>query len=62
MSPVVYHWDFSFLWGYRVLILEGLGITIAYTVGTILLGLIVGLGAGLMRLSRRFYVTAPVLA
>ena len=62
MSHVAYNWDFSFLWGYRVLILEGLGVTIAYTIGTILLGLVVGLAAGLMRLSRHPFVTAPVLA
>ena len=40
-----YHRDSSFLRGYRFLILEGLGVTIAYT---ILLGLV----AGLLRLSR----------
>jgi len=36
MSGARYAWDFSFLWGYRGLILTGLGVTIAYTVGTIL--------------------------
>ena len=57
-----YAWDFSFLWGYRWLILTGLGVTIAYTIGTILLGLLVGLATGLLRLSRNLVVTAPLLA
>src|ERR1700732_2252081 len=55
-------WDFSFLWAYRWLILAGLGVTIAYTVGTILLGLVIGLVAGLLRLSRNPMITAPLVA
>lgn len=39
MTGTGYAWDFSFLWAYRWLILTGLGVTIAYTIGTILLGL-----------------------
>ena len=62
MNSARYAWDFSFLWGYRRLILEGLGVTIAYTVGTILLGLLVGLIAGLLRLSRNPLITAPLIA
>jgi polar amino acid transport system permease protein len=59
---VGYAWDFSFLWAYRWLILSGLGVTIAYTIGTILLGLLVGLAAGLLRLSRNPMITAPLVA
>ena len=62
MSSVGYVWDFSFLWGYRSLILAGLGVTIAYTIGTIVLGLIVGLITGLLRLSRNPVITAPLVA
>jgi polar amino acid transport system permease protein len=62
MNSARYAWDFSFLWGYRFLILEGLGVTIAYTIGTILLGLLVGLVAGLLRLSRNPLITAPLVA
>jgi polar amino acid transport system permease protein len=62
VSNAGYTWDFSFLWAYRYLILTGLGVTIAYTIGTILLGLIVGLVAGLLRLSRRPLITAPLVA
>jgi polar amino acid transport system permease protein len=57
-----YTWDFSFLWAYRWLILTGLGVTIAYTIGTILLGLLVGLATGLLRLSRNPVMTAPLVA
>jgi len=57
-----YAWDFSFLWAYRSLILTGLGVTIAYTVGTILLGLVIGLVTGLLRLSRHPMITAPLVA
>ncbi len=57
-----YAWDFSFLWAYRWLILTGLGVTIAYTIGTIILGLIVGLVTGLLRLSRNPMITAPLIA
>jgi polar amino acid transport system permease protein len=47
MTIPTYEWDFSFLWGYRGLILFGLGVTIAYTIGTILIGLAIGLLTGL---------------
>jgi polar amino acid transport system permease protein len=57
-----YAWDFSFLWAYRGLILTGLGVTVAYTIGTILLGLIVGLVTGLLRLSRNPVIAAPLVA
>jgi polar amino acid transport system permease protein len=57
-----YAWDFSFLWAYRWLILAGLGVTIAYTVGTILLGLVIGLVTGLLRLSRNPMITTPLVA
>ena len=38
MTTAGYAWDFSFLWAYRWLILTGLGVTIAYTIGTIISG------------------------
>jgi polar amino acid transport system permease protein len=62
VTGVGYAWDFSFLWAYRWLILTGLGITIAYTIGTIILGLLVGLVTGLLRLSRNPVITAPLVA
>ena len=62
MTGTRYAWDFSFLWSYRGLILTGLGVTVAYTIGTILLGLVVGLLTGLLRLSRSVLITAPLVA
>src|SRR5271156_3164526 len=62
MSVPTYAWDFSFLWHYRELILFGLGVTIAYTIGTILIGLAIGLLTGLLRLSRNKLLTAPLVA
>jgi len=62
MGPPAYHWDFTFLWHYRVLILWGLGVTVAYTVGSIALGLMIGLVTGLLRLSRSRLLTLPLLA
>ena len=61
MTGSRYAWDFLFLWGYRGLILTGLGVTIAYTIGTILLGLLVGLVTGPLRLSRNPMITAPIV-
>jgi polar amino acid transport system permease protein len=62
MSAPAYAWDFSFLWAYRGLILWGLGITVIYTIGTIALGLLIGLATGLLRLSRSKFVTLPLIA
>jgi polar amino acid transport system permease protein len=62
MNNVAYAWDFSFLWHYRWLILWGLGITIAYTIGTILIGFLIGLATGLLRLSRSRLLTLPLVA
>ncbi len=59
---VTYNWDFSFLWMYRWLLAFGLGITLLYTVGSILAGLVIGLGVGLLRLSRNWFVNIPLIA
>jgi len=57
-----YHWDFTFLWHYRGLILWGLVVTVAYTIGSIVLGMIIGLATGLLRLSRNKILTLPLIA
>lgn len=62
MTASAYAWDFSFLWPYRGLILAGLGMTVAYTVATIFIGLLLGLVVGLLRLSRNLFVTLPLIA
>jgi polar amino acid transport system permease protein len=57
-----YAWDFTFLWHYRWLILRGLEITIAYTIGSIAIGMAIGLATGLLRLSRNKFLTLPLVA
>lgn len=48
----MYSWDFDFLWGYRWLLVEGIGVTVGFTAAIVVLGILVGLLAGLMMLSR----------
>ncbi|OYU47008.1 MAG: ABC transporter permease [Rhizobiales bacterium PAR1] len=48
----MYQWDFAFLWSYRWLFLKGLGVTVAFTVGIVLLGLVIGQLAALAKLSK----------
>src|SRR6202049_1294813 len=62
MNHVAYNWDFSFLWHYRWLILWGLGVTVAYTIGSIAIGMVIGLVTGLLRLSRNKFLTLPLVA
>ncbi|MBV8698949.1 amino acid ABC transporter permease [Bradyrhizobium sp.] len=47
-----YVWDFSILGKYSHLFWLGLGWTVAYTIGTILLGTLLGLIVGMLRLKR----------
>lgn len=56
----MYHWDFEFLWGFRRLLLMGLGYTAAYTLVCTLLGLSIGLLVAMGRLSRHAWVRAPL--
>lgn len=48
----MYHWDFSILWSYRWLLLQGLSVTAGLTTATIIGGLVVGLTAAICLLSR----------
>lgn len=58
---MAYQWSFGFLWRYAPLFMSGVLVTLAYTVGTILLGLLVGLLVGLARLSKSRLVNAPLV-
>jgi polar amino acid transport system permease protein len=58
---MVYHWDFFFLQRYAPLLWKGVLVTLAYTAGTILLGLAIGLLVGLGRLSRSKILTIPLV-
>jgi polar amino acid transport system permease protein len=57
-----YHWDFAFLLRYTPLFWRGILVTLAYTVGTIAIGLLVGLLVGLGRLSRSRVLNLPLIA
>jgi len=54
----MYEWDFSALWEYRWLLLDGLGLTVSFTVAIVVGGLVIGLLAAMGLLSR----FAPVRA
>jgi len=57
-----YEWDFWFLLRYAPLFWKGVLVTLAYTAGTISIGLIIGLLVGLGRLSKSRLVNFPLIA
>jgi polar amino acid transport system permease protein len=57
-----YQWSFGFLWRYQILFVTGVEVTLAFTIGTIILGLVLGLAIGMARLSRSWLVNAPLVA
>jgi polar amino acid transport system permease protein len=57
-----YAWNFSVLWEYRSLLWTGLLYTVGTTAICVVTGLIVGVAAGLGRLSTRPYVAVPLRA
>ena len=57
-----YEWDFYFLLRYAPLFWRGVLVTLAYTAGTITLGLIIGLLVGLGRLSKSKLQNIPLIA
>jgi polar amino acid transport system permease protein len=59
---VHYSWDFGFLWQYRTFIAIGLGYTVLYALGTIVVGLIIGFAVGIARLARSRVVNYPLIA
>ena len=59
---MVYQWSFGFLLRYTPLFVSGVAVTLAYTVGTIALGMLLGLLIGVVRLSKSRLVNAPLVA
>jgi len=57
---MTYHWQFGFLWEYRWLILGGLGVTLAFAIGTTMLGLAIGVLIGLGRLLGAAWLRVPL--
>ena len=59
----MYDWNWSMvIFGYVPLWLNGVLTTLAYAVGTVIGGLIIGVLCGLGLLAKRWYVTAPIHA
>ena len=58
----MYEWDFSLLWTYKTLLLQGIGYTLLFTAICVIGGLAVGLIAGLGRLSSNKWITTPLRA
>ena len=58
----MYEWDFSLLWTYKILLLQGIGYTLLFTAICVIGGLAVGLIAGLGRLSSNKWITTPLRA
>ena len=59
---MAYQWSFGFLGRYVPLFVSGVEVTLAYTVGTIVLGAVLGLAMGMARLSPSRWVNAPLVA
>lgn len=56
-----YHWDFMFLLGYARLFAWGVAVTLAFTFGTILVGIVLGLFIGMARMSKSKAVNGPLI-
>jgi polar amino acid transport system permease protein len=57
-----YQWSFGFLTHYEQLFWKGAVVTLAFTIGTVILGLIVGLLIGIAQLGNSRLIKAPVVA
>ena len=57
-----YQWDFSFLSRYTWLFVRGVEVTLAYTAGSFVLGLLAGLLLGLARLTPSRLLNIPLVA
>ena len=58
----MYAWDFGALRPYTGLIWQGLGVTVLYTVTTVLVGLLIGLAVGVGRTIGPRWISAPLRA
>ena len=55
-----YRWDFSVILRFPTWWLNAIGITLSYSVGTVIGGMIIGVICGVALLSHRRWVTAPI--
>ena len=56
----MYAWDFGSLRPYSGLIWQGLGVTLLYTITTVAVGLLIGLGVGVLRTIGPRWVSMPL--
>lgn len=56
-----YLWDFGIVLRYVPLLVEGVLVTLAFTFGTIFIGLVLGLVIGMARMSRLWIVETPLV-
>lgn len=56
MSTMRYNWNWWVVWQYRALFLQGAVNTILVSCGAIVLGLVIGLGGGLARVSQNIWL------
>lgn len=59
---MAYQWDFSVVTGYADYWFEAAGVTLAYSAGTVIGGLVIGVVCGMAMLTRKAWVTLPVHA
>ena len=57
LSHLQYHWDWSVVWTYRRLFLDGLGVTVIVSLGAIVLGLVLGVASGLASVSGNVWLS-----
>jgi polar amino acid transport system permease protein len=60
MVLAAYSWDFSLVPNYAQFWMKGLGVTLAYSLGTIVGGMIIGVICGMLLLARTKWITIPV--
>jgi polar amino acid transport system permease protein len=60
MVLAAYSWDFSLVPNYAQFWMKGLGVTLAYSLGTIAGGMIIGVICGMLLLARTKWITIPV--
>ena len=59
---MVYHWDFSVVSDYTGYWFKAAGVTLAYSLGTVAGGLVIGVVCGMASLARKPWITLPVHA
>ena len=56
-----YTWHFGLIWDFRGVFLRGAGVTLSLAVGALLIAMVLGLILGMLRSSKRRYLSAPTM-